>query len=71
MPSFDQKPEKIGMPISESAPTRNATCVRGMSERRPPILRMSCSPPRWWMTTPALMNSSALKNACVIRWKIA
>ena len=46
-------------------------CVRGMSVLSPPILRMSCSPPRWWITSPADMKSSALKKACVIRWKIA
>ena len=31
MPSFDQKPEKIGIPASASEPTRKAMCVRGMS----------------------------------------
>ena len=42
-----------------------------MCLNRPPIFRMSCS---WCMpmiTEPAARNSSALKNACVIRWKIA
>ena len=71
MPSFDQKPEKIGMPMSASAPAANARCVRGMTFFSPPIFRMSCSPSRWWMTSPADMNSSALKKACVIRWKMA
>ena len=71
MPSFDQKPAKIGMPASESAPARNAMCVRGITDFSPPIFRMSCSPSRWWMTSPADMKSSALKNACVMRWKIA
>ncbi len=71
MPSFDQNPEKMGMPMSASDPTANATCVLGSSRCSPPILRMSCSPPRWWMTSPADMKSSALKKACVMRWKIA
>ena len=71
MPSFDQNPEKIGIPINASPPTANAMCVRGMIDRSPPILRMSCSPSRWWMTRPAVMNSSALKKACIMRWKIA
>ena len=71
MPSFDQKPEKIGMPASDRAPTRNARCVRGIADLRPPIFRMSCSPSRWWITSPADMKRSALKKACVIRWKIA
>ena len=34
---------------------------------KPPILRMSCSPPMAWITEPLPRNSSALKNACVIR----
>jgi hypothetical protein len=71
IPSFDQKPANGGMPTSASVPTRKATCVRGSTFLRPPIFRMSCSSSRWWMTTPADMNSSALKKACVMRWKIA
>ena len=42
-----------------------------MFVRSPPILRMSCSPPTAWITDPAARNSRPLKNACVIRWKIA
>src|SRR5882757_5388992 len=38
--------------------------------RSPPILRMSCSWCMAMMTDPAARNSSALKNACVIRWKM-
>ena len=30
--------------------------------------RMSCSPPIAWITEPLPRKSSALKNACVIRW---
>ena len=59
------------MPISASAPIQQVIAVIGMYLRRPPILRMSCS---WCMpmiTEPAARNSSALKKACVIRWKIA
>ena len=37
----------------------------------PPILRMSCSSDMAWITEPAPRNSSALKKAWVIRWKIA
>ena len=33
--------------------------------------RMSCSSCMPWITEPAPRNSSALKNACVIMWKIA
>ena len=43
----------------------------GMYFRRPPILRMSCSWCIAMITEPAARNSSALKKACVIRWKIA
>ena len=45
--------------------------VHGMYLRRPPILRMSCSPPTPWMTEPAPRKSRALKKAWVIRWKTA
>ena len=69
--SFEKKPENGGMPTRESEPTRNATKVSGISFRRPPILRMSCSSARAWMTMPAARKSSALKKACVIRWNIA
>jgi len=71
MPSFEKKPESGGMPTSASEPMRNAANVNGISRRSPPIWRMSCSPARWWITTPAAMKSSALKKACVIRWNIA
>ena len=42
--------------------------VHGIFLRRPPMLRMSCSPESAWITLPAPRNSSALKNAWVIRW---
>ncbi len=35
------------------------------------MLRMSCSSETAWMTEPEPRNSSALKKACVNRWKIA
>ena len=69
--SFEKKPEKGGIPESASPPARNARKVNGISFRRPPILRMSCSPPRAWIRSPAARNSVALKKACIIRWKIA
>ena len=69
--SFDQNPEKSGIPISASVPIRKATWVNGMKRRSPPIFRMSCSFARWWMTSPAARNRSALKKACVIRWNSA
>ena len=60
------------MPASASDPIRNVQNVIGMYLRRPPISRMSnewCVP--LWLTDPAPRNSSALKNACVKRWKTA
>ena len=45
--------------------------VIGILRRSPPIFRMSCSSARPWITEPAPRNSSALKKACVTRWKIA
>src|ERR1035438_1189888 len=46
-------------------------CVMGILSFRPPIFRMSCSPPTAWITDPDPRNSRALKNACVNRWKMA
>ena len=42
--------------------------VNGIARRKPPILSRFCSPAIAAITEPAAMNSSALKNACVIRW---
>ena len=67
--SLEKNPAKGGMAASESEPIRNARNVQGSSRARPPMRRMSCSPASAWMTTPAAMKSSALKKACVIRWK--
>ena len=39
--------------------------------RSPPILKMSCSWCSARITEPAERNSSALKNAWVIKWKMA
>ena len=54
-----------------SQPMMNVNAVIGMSLRSPPIRRMSCSPSIPWITEPAPRNSSALKKAWVIMWKIA
>ena len=45
--------------------------VIGISLRSAPMQRMSCSSCMPWMTDPEPRNSSALKNAWVIMWKIA
>ena len=68
--SFEKKPANGGMPTSASAPARKHHFVNGITLPRPPILRMSCSPASAWITRPAVMKSSALKKACVIRWNI-
>ena len=69
--SFDQKPANGGMPAIASQPTMNVAAVIGMTLRSAPMRRKSCSPCRPWMTEPAPRNSRALKQACVIMWKIA
>ena len=54
----------------ETQAARYVQRVIGVYSRSPPILRMSCS---WWqarITDPDPRNRQALKNACVIRWKI-
>ena len=43
----------------------------GMARRRPPMRNMSCSSCRARMTAPPARKSSALKKACVTRWKMA
>ncbi len=68
--SFEKKPEKPGKPISASVPMTLVQYVIGRYLRRPPILRMSCSWCIAMITEPAARNSSALKKACVIRWKM-
>ncbi len=43
----------------------------GINLRSAPILRMSCSWCMPWITEPDPRNSSALKKAWVIMWKMA
>ena len=68
---MDQKPENGGTPEMASQPTMNAPAVIGMSLRSAPMRRMSCSSCMPWITDPAPRNSSALKKAWVIMWKMA
>jgi len=42
--------------------------VIGIFARRPPILRMSCSPLMAWITEPEPRKRQALKNAWVMTW---
>jgi hypothetical protein len=67
---LEKKPARGGMPASPTAPTRKVTVVTSILGAIPPILRMSCSPLRPWMTLPAPRKRSALKKAWVTRWKM-
>ena len=57
--------------MSASAPIHEVIAVMGMCLASPPIFRMSCSWCIPMITDPAARNSSALKKACVMRWKMA
>ena len=61
------------MPARASEPIMKVTKVIGMNFRRPPMsFFMSkewCDPE--WLIEPAPRKRSALKKACVKRWKIA
>ena len=69
--SFDQKPANGGTPAIASQPMMNVIAVTGSNLRKRPMRRMSCSSCMPWMTEPDPRNSSALKKAWVIMWKIA
>ena len=71
MASLDQNPAKGGTPAMANQPTMNVPPVTGIQCHRPPILFMSCSSCRPWITLPADRNSNALKNAWVKRWNTA
>ena len=65
-----KKPAKGGMPAIASVAINMVPWVHGSREASPPMRRMSCSSDIAWITEPAPRNSSALKKACVIRWKM-
>ena len=68
---MEKNPASGGNPAMAKTPTLTTANVRGMRVRRPPMRSVSCS---WCMariTAPAPRKSSALKKACVPRWKIA
>ena len=67
MSSFDSQPENGGRPERAKPPITNAMNVNGNALRKPPILSSDWLPAIAPMIDPAPMNSSALKNACVIR----
>src|SRR5680860_1604243 len=59
------------MPESAKAAATSVQYVYGILLRRPPIFLMSCSPETACITEPDPRNSSALKKACVTKWKMA
>ncbi len=77
--SFEKNPENGGMPAIASVAIHIRLAVHGRWWRSPPMLRRSCASSwEWvawyawciaWITLPDPRNSSALKNACVTRWK--
>jgi hypothetical protein len=68
--SFEKKPENGKIPAIASVAMSIVRCVFGSADLSPPIRSMSCSPESAWITLPAPRKRSALKNACVMRWKI-
>ncbi|MNC97161.1 hypothetical protein D3C83_147260 [compost metagenome] len=67
---MDQKPASGKKPDRLRLPMRNVANVMGIILRRPPMSRMSKVLVAW-LTLPEPRKSSALKKACVTRWKIA
>jgi len=67
--SFEKKPENGGKPDSARPPTMKQPNVNGIAFRKPPMSSRFWLPAIAEISEPAAMNSSALKNACVIRWK--
>lgn len=65
MASFEKKPARKGAPVRARLPRVIQAEVKGVSLKRPPIFRMSCSLLRLWITEPEHINSIALKNAWV------
>ena len=66
---MEKKPANGGTPASDRPPIAMHANVNGIARLKPPILSRFCSLAIALMTEPAAMKSSALKNACVIRWK--
>ena len=68
MSSLDSQPENGGSPASARPPMMKQPNVNGIARRKPPIRSSDWSPAIAAISEPAAMNSSALKNAWVIRW---
>ena len=67
MASLLQKPASGKTPAIDRQPIRKVQCVTGISRRRPPMRRMSITPPMACITLPAPRNNRALKKAWVSR----
>ena len=69
--SLEKKPARPGMPAMATDAIHMVQWVIGILFFSPPMWRISCSPPRAWITEPEQRKSRALKKAWVNRWKIA
>ena len=69
MSSLEKKPENGGMPLSARPPITKQPNVNGIARRKPDIRSSDWLPAIAPITDPAAMKRSALKKACVIRWK--
>ena len=67
---MEKNPENGGTPASARPPTTKHRNVNGIALRKPRMRSRFWSPPIALISEPALMNSSALKKACVMRWNM-
>lgn len=69
--SLEKNPARKGVPARARLPIVRHDEVKGVRKCMPPILRMSCSSLRLWITEPEQRKSIALKKACVQIWRKA
>lgn len=63
--SLEKNPARNGVPVRARLPMVRHDEVSGARWCNPPILRMSCSSFKAWITEPEHKKSMALKKACV------
>lgn len=63
MASLEKKPARKGNPVRAKLPMVRQEDVNGVRVCMAPILRISCSSLRLWITDPEHRKSMALKNA--------
>ena len=76
--SLLQNPAKGGIPLIATQPIKKVADVYGIFFLNPPINLISWANTGWWPTTSSIAwitdpdpkNNIALKQACVIKWKI-